>query len=34
MYKKDEAFDFYEKAFYIYEAAKGNDSIECADIGF
>jgi len=32
MGKKDEAFNFFEKAFYIYEAAKGKDSIECADI--
>jgi len=32
MGKKDEAFNFFEKAFYIYEAAKGKDSIECAEI--
>ena len=29
-----EAFEFFEKGYYIYEAAKGKESIECADSGF
>ena len=28
-----QAFNFFEKSYYIYEAAKGKDSIECAESG-
>jgi len=33
MNRKEDAFIFYEKAFYIYEASRGKDSLDCADIG-
>jgi len=34
MRESEEALNYFEKAFYVFEASKGEDSIECADTSY